>query len=111
MTILLSACGIYLLYKNLLRPVLYPRRIHQVDATMLLGRNRWIPVPDKVQDKPVSERTTECTLCYDRQNQVALVPCGHACFCLHCIKGNIQRNKDKCPICNKEIEQVVSMYY
>ena len=52
----------------------------------------------------------ECTICFDRQGDVLIKPCGHSGICkdciLECLKNNIL-----CPICKNEIKEVLVLEY
>lgn len=43
---------------------------------------------------PAVRSTMQCHVCLDREIQVAILPCGHACSCGVCAPG-----LDRCPVC------------
>ncbi|XP_069120025.1 uncharacterized protein [Argopecten irradians] len=48
----------------------------------------------------------ECVVCFDREVNTAIVPCGHSGLCTVCA----ERCTKTCPICNGRIEQVIRLY-
>jgi len=46
-----------------------------------------------------------CKICFEKELNCALVPCGHMVICLLCVQ-QIQ----VCPICRKPVEQVLKVY-
>ena len=57
-------------------------------------------IPHPAESKPVSEETA-CKICYTRETNVALYPCGHV-LCHPCA-----RKCKKCPLCRALISDVV----
>ena len=55
---------------------------------------------------PSSEDDSLCIICFDRDRDALLTPCGHLYSCTVCIKGLNQR---KCPMCRVDIEKVVKV--
>ena len=49
-----------------------------------------------------------CSICLEKRANTALVPCGHASFCMECAI-NIQ-NKS-CPICRAGVQQVLKIFF
>jgi hypothetical protein len=47
--------------------------------------------------KIVSKRNDYCTICFENQRKIALVPCGHCC-CIPCSEQVRQQNM-KCFVC------------
>ena len=49
----------------------------------------------------------ECLVCMDKPLSVALVPCGHVCYCLECA----EREKIKeCPNCRSKVDEMQRIY-
>ncbi|CAE7316586.1 birc7-a [Symbiodinium sp. KB8] len=71
-------------------------------ATELEEALRLLEEP-KPQPKPaltLSDRLGECIICYDQPASVAVVPCGHLCFCTDCIGHSAP---DSCPVCREGV--------
>ncbi|EFJ09959.1 hypothetical protein SELMODRAFT_447521 [Selaginella moellendorffii] len=49
-----------------------------------------------------------CCVCMGRQKGAAFIPCGHT-FCRRCCK-ELQQARGSCPLCNKEISDVLNLY-
>jgi len=49
-----------------------------------------------------------CVVCIDRPKTIAAVPCGHLCFCEECLE---RYNKIICPLCRKDIDKFVKIFY
>jgi hypothetical protein len=60
-----------------------------------------------------------CKICFSNKINISLYPCGHLIYCKNCIKelyNTLTMNdtvsaKLKCPICQKEIEDIYDIYY
>lgn len=58
--------------------------------------------------KELSAAETEeemCKICFEARINAVLIPCGHACLCVHCTNG-----LSHCPVCRGAIAQCVKMY-
>lgn len=51
--------------------------------------------------------TTTCLICYDREANMAALPCGHLTTCFSCSRAYIER---PCPICRVEILLFIPVY-
>jgi len=51
----------------------------------------------------------ECTICFEKEINSVLVPCGHCCTCEACGKVLKDNGKD-CPVCRAKIDQVVKTF-
>lgn len=51
------------------------------------------------------EQAGACQICYDQDIDALFYDCGHVCSCMECAK-----QCDVCPICRKNVQQVVKMY-
>ena len=47
-----------------------------------------------------------CCICAENEKNIAIVPCGHICVCLSC-----GYDLNICPICRKNVSQVVKIYF
>ena len=64
-----------------------------------------VPEPD-VDD----EQDLLCTVCLlQPRQQVVLVPCGHASFCINCV-NELRQRVQSCPICRAEINAAVAHF-
>lgn len=52
----------------------------------------------------------KCLICYDKDANVVIYPCGHSRICKRCIT-DYMKESDKCPICNGLIEKAFLVYY
>ena len=53
--------------------------------------------------------TNECSICLHNPFQVVLIPCGHICMCIDCLK-QLRLNK-KCPVCRSNFEKHINIYF
>lgn len=57
----------------------------------------------------VIENKRVCIICLKNKSNTAIIPCGHAYYCLECI-NIVHRKFKKCPICRCIIESVMIVY-
>jgi hypothetical protein len=57
-------------------------------------------------NKVYGDEKSTCVVCWDEENDVVVVPCGHFCLCQKCA-GVLQNSTRKCPLCRGEISMVV----
>jgi len=57
-----------------------------------------------------SELGKDCAICMDKQRDCLLCPCHHLVTCNDCAKSLISRH-DGCPICRKEITEIIHVYH
>ena len=50
-----------------------------------------------------------CCICYFQAKTHALIPCGHMCLCESCA-AMLPPSFSRCPMCRKEIQQVVRIF-
>lgn len=50
-----------------------------------------------------------CRICYDKDIETVLVPCGHQCACLACAQ-QVKQRSNQCPFCKNRIERIVKVY-
>ncbi|KAA8527763.1 hypothetical protein F0562_035368 [Nyssa sinensis] len=67
-----------------------------------------------LEDLPADERkedggASSCVICLDAPIEGACVPCGHMPGCMSCL-NEIKAKNWGCPVCRKEINQVVRLY-
>jgi len=53
-----------------------------------------------------TEDTSECVVCYDKDYDVVLAPCGHLCLCGWCAQ-KIYNSTRECPMCRSHIDNIV----
>lgn len=51
-------------------------------------------------------KESECCICMAARFQIAFIPCGHLCVCQQC-----SISVDYCPVCRKNIEDRVQIFY
>ena len=52
-----------------------------------------------------------CVICWNDRKTIVLLPCRHLCVCILCSKklwNNTQ--KEKCPICRKNVENLLEVF-
>ena len=54
--------------------------------------------------------TEECAICMERMRNSVICPCHHLVACYECTKVLLNR-KDACPICRKDITEVIKVYH
>lgn len=76
-----------------------------------------------MKDKKIKEQekltNLNCKICFSNNINISLYPCGHLIYCKKCIKelyNTVTQNdtvpaKLKCPICQKNIEDIYDIYY
>jgi len=52
----------------------------------------------------------ECQICFERAVDSALIDCGHSVLCYECAKGCQRAHPPLCPICRKDIRDVLRIY-
>uniref|UniRef100_A0A4W4F0R3 E3 ubiquitin-protein ligase NEURL1B n=1 Tax=Electrophorus electricus TaxID=8005 RepID=A0A4W4F0R3_ELEEL len=59
---------------------------------------------------PISNKSSECTVCFDQEVDTVIYTCGHMCLCNDCgLKLKKQKNTC-CPICRRPIKDVIKTY-
>lgn len=58
---------------------------------------------------PKSDKKKDCVICYESDVVAALVPCGHNLFCMECA-NRIREDHSTCPVCQKEVIQVLRIF-
>jgi len=51
----------------------------------------------------------DCVICCESEVVAALVPCGHNLFCMECA-NRIKEENNSCPVCQKNIDQVLRIF-
>lgn len=65
-----------------------------------------LPFPET----PLSNKSGECTVCFDQEVDTVIYTCGHMCLCHECgLKLKKQINAC-CPICRRPIKDVIKTY-
>jgi hypothetical protein len=66
----------------------------------------------KREPKEIKEEDL-CKICFSREKNCVLVPCGHKCMCMECAKV-LKKGKAQgsfiCPICKRRIKQTVKVF-
>lgn len=63
---------------------------------------------EKLQNKlETLEEGAVCVICFERNKEALLIPCGHYGFCLPC--GEQMLSKE-CPLCRKKVERVMKVH-
>lgn len=76
------------------------------------------PHPSSVPSSPMGgvggsafdESRDECTVCCERPVNCVLYTCGHMCMCFDCATAVKQNKGGLCPICRKDICDVIKIY-
>jgi len=71
-------------------------------------RKSAITVVDEIElvNKVFGEEKSMCVICWDEENDVVVVPCGHYCMCQTCAEV-LQKSTQKCPLCRGKISMIV----
>lgn len=56
-----------------------------------------------------NQPSNRCEICFDRQSEAAMVPCGHCAFCLPCAFRVEESDNPACPFCRTEIAAVLKL--
>lgn len=51
-----------------------------------------------------------CIICESSKKQVVIVPCGHICMCLKCMKKLKDSSRPRCPLCRGRILEFIYVY-
>lgn len=60
--------------------------------------------------RPTEPNQPECSICLDLPPDCVLYTCGHMCLCHACATGVLNSQTPFCPICRKEIKDIVKIY-
>lgn len=55
------------------------------------------------------EKATDCVICYDAQQSVVCVPCGHIAMCSSCAH-EVVKTTHVCPLCRVPIREIVKFF-
>src|SRR5699024_1756620 len=73
-----------------------------------------IPVLTEVKNELFSENEKEdslCVVCYEKDAEAALYPCGHMCMCYGCAREQWRGvGQGCCPMCRVKIRDVLKIY-
>ena len=69
--------------------------------------------PEPAQELADSDPDSKmCKICYEKERNCVLVPCGHLGLCFECAKGEKDRGaRFLCPFCRKPVLDVVKVFY
>lgn len=65
---------------------------------------------DEPQDEPTDSEDLQCCICQVNKSRTALVPCGHAQFCIQCTKQIRASGKQTCPVCRSPVQIFLRTY-
>lgn len=57
-----------------------------------------------------AEKKEPCCICYDAPRNALIYPCGHACICYNCSRELLKQTKRICPLCRKNIRDIVKIF-
>ncbi|XP_051505477.1 E3 ubiquitin-protein ligase NEURL1B-like isoform X2 [Myxocyprinus asiaticus] len=61
-------------------------------------------------DMPLSNKKSECTVCFDQEVDTVIYTCGHMCLCNDCGLRLKRQINACCPICRRPIKDVIKTY-
>ena len=61
-----------------------------------------------IESTPSEDDTQTCIACLSNKKDVVLIPCRHICMCGKCVEQMCSSDALQCPICRKEVEDVVT---
>jgi len=69
---------------------------------------------ESIEDRLLMEVEREredklCVICVDKEKCIMILPCRHLCICESC-QIPLRRHRNICPICRKEIKQMIKAY-
>lgn len=66
---------------------------------------------DLIDPTTPTERTNPCVICYEREGDHVMLPCGHGGYCSTCAHTLLRRHLSSrtCPMCRSQIDTVVKM--
>lgn len=69
---------------------------------------------DSVEDLLLREVEREredklCVICQDKEKCIMILPCRHLCICESC-QAPLRTHRNICPICRKEVKQMIKAY-
>eukprot|EP01083_Nonionella_stella_P033085 90584_1 len=104
-TIQNKGCGLYLVYRMDSKHQQFnlERKIHCGDLSQrwcFVDYNELIELNPKELAKSLDSQEFECVICWEREPNLRLEPCGHASFCEKCIN---ELKPTECPICRTKI--------
>ncbi|CAH1792547.1 unnamed protein product [Owenia fusiformis] len=75
-----------------------------------LGHRGNLPSPSEEENLSINDNERDCAICMDRQRDCLLCPCHHMVTCSECAKLLLNR-RDGCPICRKDITEIIKVYH
>lgn len=95
---------------HLLEETLPPTPLIMQQNRRKVKAKRTVKVPDGPDEKEGDE-TKACKVCFENKANTVLDPCGHATFCLTCVRTIVsQGEQPKCPMCNADIKKVIRIF-
>lgn len=62
----------------------------------------------KTEDIKTEIDTDKCSICLDNKRCIALIPCGHTCYCKTCFKAVKEHgNIESCPLCRTKVQSAI----
>ena len=59
---------------------------------------------ESLKERITNCKDKECPVCSDKVNTPVLTPCCKNIFCLECLTMSLEYNKEKCPLCRKNLK-------
>ena len=56
----------------------------------------------------------DCVVCLDEKKDHVCLPCGHVCLCAACVLrlgSRPKQKKSKCPMCEKDVDDILKVYW
>ena len=93
---------------------IFPQSTLTVTTSMRPKRVAFLVNPEETNEDELNEMISQklCIICASKKVDVAFVDCGHMISCEKCaniIKNDI-KYKRKCPICRKDIKNILKIY-
>ena len=88
----------------------YAGELRKLNGEKLRLENESVTLQQKRLDH-VREHPEDCCICMDRPSTAAVVPCGHAYFCMPClVEAKTNHSQRGCPFCRGKLENIITIY-
>ena len=64
----------------------------------------------EMADRSTGPELAKCIICYDKQSEVVIKPCGHSGMCRYCMVQYL-KSKNNCPHCKQQMTKIFIIYY